>query len=40
MPGRILPQLFVYPLTGSNVVPVKKMTKIPYIPPEIIRIIL
>ncbi|CAG8673853.1 3064_t:CDS:1 [Dentiscutata erythropus] len=35
-----LSQLIVYPLTGSNVVPAKKITKIPYIPPEIIRIIL
>ncbi|CAG8469464.1 16314_t:CDS:1 [Dentiscutata heterogama] len=35
-----LSQLIVYPLTGSNVVPAKKITKTPYIPPEIIRIIL
>ncbi|KAF0377748.1 RNI-like protein [Gigaspora margarita] len=41
MAGLILPQLFVYSLTGSHVVPVKKsITSIPYIPPEIIRIIL
>ncbi|CAG8801789.1 27968_t:CDS:2, partial [Racocetra persica] len=40
MSGLILPQLFVYPLTGSQVVPVKKNASVPYIPPEIIRIIL
>ncbi|CAG8569543.1 315_t:CDS:2 [Gigaspora margarita] len=41
MTGLILPQLFVYPLTGSNIVPVKKtISSIPYIPPEIICIIL
>ncbi|CAG8719887.1 4979_t:CDS:2 [Gigaspora margarita] len=41
MTGLILPQLFVYPLAGSHIVPVKKtITSIPYIPPEIIRIIL
>ncbi|CAG8521062.1 31350_t:CDS:1, partial [Racocetra persica] len=40
MASIILPQLFVYPLTGSQVVPVKKNASIPYIPPEIIRIIL
>ncbi|CAG8733230.1 9873_t:CDS:1 [Dentiscutata erythropus] len=36
MNSLISPQLFVYPLTGSYVAPVKKT----YIPPEIIRIIL
>ncbi|CAG8814908.1 43710_t:CDS:2, partial [Gigaspora margarita] len=41
MAGLILPQLFGYSLTGSHVVPLKKtITSIPYIPPEIIRIIL
>ncbi|CAG8555924.1 2137_t:CDS:1 [Cetraspora pellucida] len=40
MSGTMLPQLFVYPLTGTQVVPAKKNTSIPYIPPEIIRIIL
>ncbi|RIB22028.1 hypothetical protein C2G38_1037891 [Gigaspora rosea] len=41
MNGLILPQLFVYPFAGSNIVPVKKtIASIPYIPPEIIRIIL
>ncbi|CAG8540598.1 4494_t:CDS:2 [Cetraspora pellucida] len=40
MSSLILPQLFVYPLTGSQVVPVKKNSSIPYIPPEIIHIIL
>ncbi|CAG8589973.1 7275_t:CDS:1 [Dentiscutata heterogama] len=40
MSSLVLPQLFVYPLTSSNIVPMKKNTSIPYIPPEIIRIIL
>ncbi|CAG8480921.1 9049_t:CDS:1 [Cetraspora pellucida] len=39
MSGLVLPQLFVYP-TSSQVVPVKKNASVPYIPPEIIRIIL
>ncbi|CAG8761359.1 36132_t:CDS:2, partial [Racocetra persica] len=40
MYGLILSQLFVYPLTGSQIVPVNKtITSIPYIPPEIIRMI-
>ncbi|CAG8514380.1 7691_t:CDS:1 [Scutellospora calospora] len=40
MSGLIIPKLFVYPTTGSNVVPAKKNALIPYIPPEIICIIL
>ncbi|CAG8607642.1 375_t:CDS:1 [Cetraspora pellucida] len=40
MSGLTLPQLFIYPISGSQVVPVKKNTSVPYIPPEIIRIIL
>ncbi|CAG8612750.1 22897_t:CDS:2 [Dentiscutata erythropus] len=40
MPSLVLPQLFDYPLTSSNIVLTKKNTSIPHIPPEIIRIIL
>ncbi|CAG8622314.1 9520_t:CDS:2, partial [Racocetra persica] len=40
MTDLILPQLYVYPLTGSQIVSVKKNAVVPYIPPEIIRIIL
>ncbi|CAG8520316.1 2492_t:CDS:1 [Cetraspora pellucida] len=40
MQNLILPHLFVYPFTRSQVVSVKKNSTIPYIPPEIIRIIL
>ncbi|CAG8612733.1 22896_t:CDS:2 [Dentiscutata erythropus] len=40
MSNLVLPQLFDYPFTSSNIVPMKKNTSIPYIPPEIIRIIL
>ncbi|CAG8797479.1 22765_t:CDS:1, partial [Cetraspora pellucida] len=40
MSGLKLSQLFVYPIAGVQVVPVKKNASVPYIPPEIIRIIL
>ncbi|CAG8802895.1 3442_t:CDS:1, partial [Cetraspora pellucida] len=40
MSGLTLPQLFVYPIAGVQVVTVKRNSSVPYIPPEIIRIIL
>ncbi|CAG8761796.1 1405_t:CDS:2 [Gigaspora margarita] len=40
MQSLILPQLFANPLAHAQIVPVKKISTAPYIPPEIIRIIL
>ncbi|KAF0430584.1 RNI-like protein [Gigaspora margarita] len=40
MQSLILPQLFANPFAHAQIVPVKKLSTAPYIPPEIIRIIL
>ncbi|RIB16106.1 hypothetical protein C2G38_2091815 [Gigaspora rosea] len=40
MQSLILPQLFANPFAHKQIVPVKKISTTPYIPPEIIRIIL
>ncbi|CAG8650629.1 7923_t:CDS:1 [Dentiscutata heterogama] len=40
MAGPTLPQLYTYPFTNYQIVSMKTVTPVPYIPPEIIRIIL